>query len=209
MPKTDTSLAAATKIGWDKEFTEADLERLDPMNLTHPLMVAFAWFVLFALVPNPDIGLSKTQTTSLQAVFDKNNHFPLSLDHTDPTLKVHRDRFLPYLLQGFGSTVARAFTMILGEYTAAMMHKCKGFSLWSYPHPNVMRGHGQIDDPIKIVHKNARDLLRGLEIMPEKDNTFTCLVLGTIWQNSFCQRAKFLLLQDHSERLSADTQKLT
>lgn len=47
MPEFDTPLAtAATGIGWDTEFAEADLERLDPMNITHPLMIAFAWFVL-------------------------------------------------------------------------------------------------------------------------------------------------------------------
>lgn len=156
---------------------------------------------------NPDVGLSERQRTSLQAVFDTQSRFPQLPHEIDSTLCAHRDRFLAHILPGFSGIVARGFTMILGEYTAAMMHKCKGASLWLYPHPNVMRPHGQLDEPIKIVHKNVRDLLCGLQIIPSDESAFTCLVLGTIWQDSFCQRAKSILL-DESQGISADAKTI-
>lgn len=85
MSAIDTSLRSAHNYQtWEVKVEETDLETLNPMAITHPFLVAVAWFLLNKISPREFLDDDPDRTSSLSAFwlrsgngFNSNKEAPL------------------------------------------------------------------------------------------------------------------------------------
>lgn len=102
---------------WDLPVTEHDLKGLNPMKLTHPWLVASAWYILCLIAPRDNGGLAKRQTVSLDDVWLR--RLPCCEAEIDPDLSVFAPAFLcSFLRRRYNEeqdSTEAAFITILGH----------------------------------------------------------------------------------------------
>jgi hypothetical protein len=133
----DTSLlkASTTTCDWTAAITDEALDDMDPMNPTHPLIVAYAWVLIISLAPLSWI-LDVEDTTSISRFLAGNT--PPSNDMCLPVY-IQSPKFFKNLRSFLDNADAETLSLydqivvalnmrFCGAYTAAIMKNSRGRS---------------------------------------------------------------------------------